>query len=169
MLRNGPAKQVAVPSIEDKNTVLIVDGTPQSDYAGRAIGFQLIDLQYRIKRVPNENRVQEAAGLLQKRLQRFLDQVGENTRSRDRLDRDLIPVRKHILQAARLAILGVVVDRMVVATGCLKGEEDRVGHGSAWQRKTLADLKIIEPALLGYHPMGAGIETGSRFAHLTTE
>ena len=44
MFLHRATKQVSVPSIEDKNTVLIVDGTTQSDYAGRAIGHQLVDL-----------------------------------------------------------------------------------------------------------------------------
>ena len=43
------------------------------------------------------------------------------------LDRDLIAVRQHVRHAAAAAILDVVVDWVVVAAGCLKGEEDRLG------------------------------------------
>jgi hypothetical protein len=50
------------------------------------------------------------------------------------------------------------MDRMRVAAGGLEGREHRRGHGPARDHETLAEHKILEPALRLHHAVGGGIE-----------
>jgi hypothetical protein len=49
---------------------------------------------------------------------------------------------------------------MGIAARGLKGGENGRRHGAAGNHKTLAEYKILEPALLRHHAMLGGIELG---------
>ena len=109
----GSAQQVAVLPIKDQNAFLIVNRASKADDAGGAVGSELVDLKRGIKRVADEDGMQETAGLLQERLQRVLDHVREQPGPGHRLDGDLVSMGKHVLQAARPTVLDIVMDRVV--------------------------------------------------------
>jgi len=153
-----------MPPVEDKHAFLVMNRASKPDDPGRAVRCELVHLEGGIERIAGENGMKKSAGLFQKRLQRILDHVRKYSGASDGLDGDQVPMRKHILQAARAAILHVVMDRMVVTARGLKSQEDSVGHGPARQREALADAEIVEPALLGDDSVLARIEIRCRAA-----
>src|SRR5450631_2148090 len=69
-------------------------------------------------------------------------------------------MREQVRHAAGAAIFYVVMDRMGIAARGLKRGEHGRRHGSARNDKTLAQRKILEPALLRHHAMQGGVEVG---------
>ena len=58
----------------------------------------------------------------------------------------LKPMRQHVRHAARATKLDVVMHRMVVAAGQLKGRKQRIGHGARRQYKFLTYGEVFEVA-----------------------
>jgi hypothetical protein len=74
-------------------------------------------------------------------------------------------MRQHAGQPAALAVVGIVVQRMIVAACRLEGEEHRLRHGAARQRETLADREVLEPALRRDRAVVRRIEARIRVGH----
>src|SRR6202012_579560 len=92
--------------------------------------------------------------------QRLLGEVGKQPGARGGVHQGLEAVREQIGHAAGAAIYHVVMDRMGVAAGELERREHRRGLGAARDHEALAELEILEPALLRHHAMLVRIELG---------
>src|SRR5260370_18656189 len=71
--------------------------------------------------------------------------MGKDAGARRAMDRHLQAMSQQVTMAPRLAILAVIVDRMVVATGELEGGEHRFGLGARVDVELLPDLHVLEP------------------------
>src|SRR5262249_13435246 len=87
----------------------------------------------------------------------LLDQKRKQPRPRRRLDQHLEPVRQQVGVAVAAAELAVIVDRMIVSRGGLKGEKLRLRHGARGGVKLLAVRGVLEIAR-GPETMAGGIK-----------
>src|SRR5262245_58183445 len=77
---------------------------------------------------------------------RVLDQERELARAGGSLDQHLVAVRQEIAMPVAAAELAAVVDRMVAAGGCLKGQEMRFRHRARGDVEGLAEGDVLEVA-----------------------
>lgn len=140
-------------SLQDQFSPLVEHRTTETDHAGCAIGRQLVYFERRVERVAGENRLQKAARLLQEGNQGVLGDEWKQACTGCGLDQRLEAMRQHAGQAASATIFHIVMDGVVIAAGSLKGGKQRVGHRAAREGEALAEAEIIEPALIGDHPM----------------
>src|SRR5699024_6676137 len=120
--------------------------------------FQLADDQLAINRITRINRFQKTAALFQKPLQRLLHHVRKQTGAGCRLNGNLKAVCQQSGHTLGATILDIVMDRMIIAAGQLKGSKQCLSECSRWQYKTLTDYEVFEVALFA-EPMG---KVGSR-------
>ena len=127
-----------------QHTVLIVHGRAQHHHPRRALRQHLFDRQTRVERVVGIDRRQKSRRLLNEGDQRIACHMWQLPSAGAGLNRDLETVRQKILVTAPTAVLAIIMDRMVVTTRRLEDLEVGVCHGPRWNRKCVADGKILK-------------------------
>ena len=146
-------------AFQDQRAVLVVHGGAERHDTGGALALQLGDCQLRIERVAQIDRGEKARGLLQKAHEPFAQHVGKQPGAGSGGGQHLKAMGDRCPMPVGTAVLDVVVHRVIIGRHGLKGSELSVGHRSARDRKSVADLKLVKgPG--GNQSMRGGVELG---------